>query len=121
MSTLKIESPVVLSGEEAARTIRQLNERVEQLERQVAFERRQTEEGGVADAVPAVIKYLRMHGIVLLNAGHERAEDVREQVGRGGQAAVAALGEAWSLANAPLPQSTIEQVRAAINGGKCRW
>ncbi len=109
---------VALSSEEAANIIRLQDARIKQLET-LLQEARLTTPNELAKRVPEVIKYLRMHSVVLLYTGHGRADAIAEQVKD--EAAVAALDQAWNLDNAPLPQPVIEQVRAATLGGMNRF
>lgn len=116
---MKIEGDVTIAGDEAANVIRHLNERISALEDRLMGEQRRLPDE-LVKRIPEVIKYLRLHSVVLLYTGHGRADDLAEKIAED-EAAVAAIGQAWSLDNAPLPQQVIDQVRAATLGGMNRF
>jgi LmbE family N-acetylglucosaminyl deacetylase len=119
MSTKKIDGDVTISGTEAASVIRHLSERIEVLEARLVQEQLSKAEE-LAKQIPEVIKYLRMHSVVLLYTGEGRASDLADHISED-EAAVAALGQAWNLQDAPLPQSAIDQIRALTLGGMNRF
>lgn len=116
---MKIEGDVTITGDEAACVIRDLTERISTLENRLMSEQRRLPEE-LAKRIPDVMKYLRLHSVVLLYTGHGRAEDLAERIAED-EAAVAALGQAWNLDNAPLSPQVIDQVRAATLGGMNRF
>ena len=118
MSTTTIEGKVTLSGEQAAAVIRHLNDRITALESRLEFDQRDAAEQ-CSERIPEIIKYLRLHSVVLLYTGQGRAEDLAIQIRD--HAARAALEQAWNLDHAPLPQAVIDQVRAATLGGMNRF
>jgi len=118
MSAPAINDAVTLSGEDAANVIRLQNARIKQLEGWLQEAQHATPKE-VVQRVAEVIKYLRMHSVVLLYTGHGPADALANRIEDA--AAVAALGQAWNLDNAPLPLTVIEQVRAATLGGMNRF
>lgn len=120
MDAPKVEGSVTLSAEDAASTIRQLHTRVRQLEREVAFEREQSNARAIR-FVSDTIRYLRFFGVILLNTGIVRPGDITAQDRIEEAGVAAALEEAWNLSKAPLPPEVIEQVRTACQGGHNRW
>lgn len=107
MSTMTIEGQVTLTGDQATDVIRHLNDRIKALEGRIALEQREATEQ-LSMRILDVLKYLRMHSVVLLYTGSGRAEDLVEQIQN--ETAVAAL-----------PQPVIDQVRAATLGGMNRF
>jgi len=115
-----VEGQVVLSAEDAARTIQHLNEEIDRLNHRLTDELRRRPEW-IGEGASDVLRHFRLHGIVLLNAG-ELLDDARVQEIIGNYPAMRpALEEAWELTNAPLSQLVKNQVKRAIDHGNRRW
>jgi len=118
MSTTNTQGPVEISAEVAASVIRQLTQQVSQLELELGGEAQRLAEH-VVQAVPEILKALRLHGLVLMNTNPGHAADLEQSLSNR-PAALAALDQAWNLDRAPLEPAVIEQVRVAFNGGNYR-
>jgi len=134
MNTKLRTERVCLTVEDPGRLIDLLIERISDLERQLATRTRSSMSNDlIPDFVRGLLKYFRLHQIILLHVGNhdharlseafrkEQHSDPNRCTDTANSALQASLEEVWYLSAAGLPSSVEGQVRAAANGGVSIW
>jgi hypothetical protein len=114
-TTIQVDDPQGL--------INSLQERIKELEGQLAYARKRDSEKSLDDLAGAMHDTLKSvrgrYGVILLHVGREDFSKVREDARNPAERVV--LNQTWRLASAPLPDDAKTALQIAAAYGDNRW